>query len=136
MKIAIIADIHDNFHNLVLTLKIIKEKEVEQIIFLGDFINNGIAGTLAASKIPVFAVFGNNDGDKAAIVKTSLDHKSNLKMSGNTYDFLEFDGKKIFITHHPELAEPMAKSGEYDAVFYALKRPLRYMTLERTKSNL
>ncbi|MEK6959962.1 MAG: metallophosphoesterase family protein, partial [Nanoarchaeota archaeon] len=29
-----------------------------------------------------------------------------------------WDTAKIFITHYPLLAKPMAKSGEYDAVFY------------------
>jgi len=118
MKIAIISDIHDNFHNLVSALKIIEERKPEQIIFLGDFINNGIAKILANFKVPVFAVWGNNDGDKAAIKETSLKPGSNLKISENIYDFLEFDGKKIFLTHYPDIAKQMAKSGEYDIVFY------------------
>ncbi len=119
MKIAVIADIHDNFHNLVSALKIIEQKQIKQIIFLGDFINNGIAKVLANFRIPVFAVWGNNDGDKFAITRTSLSQGSNLTVSENIYDFLEFDGKKIFATHYPDIAKPMAKSGDYDVVFYA-----------------
>jgi len=118
MKIAIISDIHDNSHNLISALKIIENKKVDQIIFLGDFINNGIAKILASFKIPTFAIWGNNDGDKVAITKTSLDKKSNLEMSGNIYDFLEFDSKKIFLTHYPNIARSMAKSGDYDIIFY------------------
>lgn len=118
MKIAIIADIHENFHNLILALKEIKKKEVNQIIFLGDFINNGIAKVLAESPVPVFAIWGNNDGDKTIITKTSLSENSNLTISENIYDFLEFDNRKIFITHYPDLAKPMAKTGIYDAIFY------------------
>lgn len=118
MKIAVIADIHDNFHNLVSALKIIEQKQIKQIIFLGDFINNGIAKVLANSPIPVFAVWGNNDGDKAVLMKTSLEPESNLTISENVYDFLEFDNKKIFATHYPDIAKPMAKSGDYDVVFY------------------
>jgi predicted phosphodiesterase len=30
---------------------------------------------------------------------------------------LEIDGRKIFLTHYPMLAKPMAKSGDFDAVF-------------------
>lgn len=119
MKIAVISDIHDNFNNLVAVLKKINEEEgIEHIVFLGDFINNGIAKFLAGFNIPVRAIWGNNDGDKGAIVRTSLDPKSNLTVADNIYDFLEFDQRKIFITHYPDLAKPMAKSGEYDAVFY------------------
>ncbi len=119
MKIALISDIHDNFHNLVLVLEKIREnKEIEQIIFLGDFINNGIAKFLAGFNLPVYAIWGNNDGDRCAITKTALAKESKMTISSNIYDFLEFDNRKIFITHYPDLAKPMAKSGEYDAVFY------------------
>lgn len=118
MKIAIISDIHDNFHNIILALEEIKKRKVTQIIFLGDFINGGIAKILAESPIPVFAIWGNNDGDKTMITKTSLHEKSHLTVSDNIYDFLEFDDRKIFITHYPDLAKPMAKTGIYDAVFY------------------
>ncbi len=118
MKIAIISDIHDNSHNLVCALEIIEKKKAKQIIFLGDFIANGIAKILAASKIPVFAIWGNNDGDKPVLIKTSLAKGSNLTITENVYDSLEFDKRKIFITHYPDLAKPKAQSGKYDAVFY------------------
>ena len=41
-----------------------------------------------------------------------------FSVSANVYDFVEFEGKKIFISHYDDLAIPMAKSGLYDAVFY------------------
>jgi putative phosphoesterase len=118
MKIAIISDIHDNFHNLVIALKHIDKLKVKQILFLGDFINAGIAKVLAASEIPVFAIWGNNDGDKFSIAKQALAKGSSLEMGFETYDSIELDGRNIFLTHYPFLAKPMAKSGEYDAVFY------------------
>lgn len=118
MKIAIISDIHENFHNLVLFLKEISNHEIEQIICLGDFINNGIAKALANSSIPVFAIWGNNDGSKVAITKTSLAEGSNLTVGLETFDFLEIENRKIFLTHYPILAKPMAKSGDFDAVFF------------------
>lgn len=118
MKLAIISDIHENFHNLVLFLNEVKKYNVEKIIFLGDFMNNGIAKTLSKSTIPVISIWGNNDGDKVAITKTALEEGSNLTVGFDTFDFLEFDKRKIFITHYPLLAKPMARSGDFDAVFY------------------
>jgi uncharacterized protein len=118
MKIAIISDIHENFHNLILFLKKVKDFDVQKIIFLGDFMNNGIAKTLASSDIPVISIWGNNDGDRVAITKTALSKESNLTVGFDTFDFLEIDNRKIFITHYPLLAKPMAKSGDFDAVFY------------------
>ncbi len=118
MIIAIISDVHENFHNLVLFLKKVQKYDAQKIIFLGDFMNNGIAKILASSDIPVIAIWGNNDGDKVAITKTALSKQSNMTIGFDTYDFLEIDKKKIFITHYPLLVKPMAKSGEFDAVFY------------------
>ena len=117
MKIGIISDIHENFHNLILALKKMKEEKVEQIICLGDLMNDGIAKVLSISATPVFMVWGNNDGDKVVLTKTSSRAGSNLVSSINTYDFLEYDNRKIFVTHFQDLAIPMARSGMFDAIF-------------------
>ena len=118
MKVAIISDIHENFHNLTLFLEKIQEEKFEKIICLGDFMNNGIAQLLAHCGTPVYAIWGNNDGDKVAITKTALSEGSSLEMGFDTFDSIELDGRKIFLTHYPMLAKPMAKSGDFDAVFY------------------
>jgi len=118
MKIAIISDIHENFHNLILALQAMEQHQIDQIICLGDLMNSGIAKLLATQVIPVYMIWGNNDGEKVEIVQAALQEKSNLTVSTNTYDFLERGERNIFITHYDDLAIPMAQSGEYDAVFY------------------
>ena len=52
MKIAIISDIHENFHNLILALESMATHNIEQILCLGDLMNSGIAKILAAQDIP------------------------------------------------------------------------------------
>lgn len=118
MKIAIISDIHENFHNLLLALEEIEKQGCTQILCLGDLMNSGISKVLACSKIPVFMIWGNNDGEKVEILETAYKKNSNLKVSNNTYDFLTIDKRKIFLCHYDDLAFPMAKSGMYDAVFF------------------
>lgn len=118
MKIAIISDIHDNFGNLVKALKIIKKKKPEQVVFLGDFCSNGIAKVLANFSIPIFAIWGNNDGDRTTILKTSLQQGSNLSIGTNIYEVVEFGGRKIFLSHFHDFARSIAKSGDFDAVFF------------------
>ena len=118
MKIGIISDIHENFHNLILALEELKRREVDSIICLGDLINEGIAKVMAISPVPVFMIWGNNDGEKVGVMKTALRPDSSLTVSSNTYDFLEVGQRKLFITHYDDLATPMASSGLYDAVFY------------------
>ena len=95
-----------------------EKHNVEQILCLGDLMNSGIAKILAAQDIPVFMIWGNNDGEKVEITLASKRKDSALTVSTKTYDFLEFNGRKIFICHYEDLAEPMAKSGLYDAVFF------------------
>jgi len=118
MKIAVFSDIHDNIHNLALALRDMEARGVEQGLFLGDFINNGIVRMVASAPFPVFGVLGNNDGDKVAYTRTSLAEGSRLTLSGNIYDFVEFGGRKLFVTHYPDIARSMVRSGDFDAVFY------------------
>lgn len=118
MKIAVISDIHENFHNLILALDHIQSSGAEAIICLGDLINAGIAKVLSIQSVPVYMIWGNNDGEKTDIVRTAFRPNSNLQVSLNVYDFLELGGRKIFISHYDDLALPMARSGIYDAVFY------------------
>ena len=118
MKIGIISDIHDNANNIVVALDELSRAGVTQIYFLGDFVGAAIANILLASPIPVFAIWGNNDGDKSLITRFSLQESSNLKVSFDTYDVVEIAGRKLFLTHYPLLANIVAKSGEFDAVFY------------------
>lgn len=119
MRIGVISDIHENFHNLILALQKMKEAGVSQIICLGDLMNDGIAKVLSISEIPVFMVWGNNDGDRVMLTKTASKAGSKLTVSNGTYDFLECEGRKLFITHYEDLALPMAASGRFDAVFFA-----------------
>ena len=118
MKIAIISDIHENIYNLISFYEQIKNENIEQILCLWDLMNNWIAKVLAFSNIPVHMIWWNNDWDKVAITKTSLSEKSLLTTSSTVFDSLEIDWKRIFLTHYPNLAKSIAKSNDYDIVFY------------------
>lgn len=118
MQIAVISDIHENFHNLILAMKESKKRNIDYIICLGDLMNAGIAKILSIQDVPTYLIWGNNDGEKVEIVKASFTSNSQLTVGINVYDFLELDGRKLFISHYDDLAIPMAKSGDFDAVFY------------------
>lgn len=115
MKIAIISDIHDNLKNLNIFFEKIENMNIEKIIFLGDLSSAFIAKRLSQSKISVFAILWNNNWDLCRV----KDFENEIfYQSWQTFDFLEIDWRKIFLSHYNELAIPMAKSWEYDAVFY------------------
>jgi putative phosphoesterase len=96
----------------------VKTQGAERILCLGDLINPGIARDLSQSEIPVLCVWGNNDGDVYEILQFARSDGSVLEMSKEKYAQLEIDGKRIFISHYPEIAEPLAYSGHYDVVFH------------------
>lgn len=109
---------HDNYHNLTLCLIQLRHYELDKIFFLGDFMNAGIANTLSQFEVPTYAIWGNNDGDRVAVTKVALHERSNLSVGSATYDIVEWGGRRLFLTHYPLIVKSMARSGDYDAVFY------------------
>ncbi len=118
MKVAVISDIHENYHNLLKALEIVPALGVARIWCLGDLMNTGIAHVLAGCGLPTFCIWGNNDGDKVSIVRAAMDSGGSLQMGHQTYAFVEAAGRQVFLTHYPDLAGPVARSQDFDAVFY------------------
>ncbi|NCU42649.1 MAG: YfcE family phosphodiesterase [Candidatus Moranbacteria bacterium] len=130
MKIAFLSDIHDHTDNLRWALKKIIIMKADQIVCLGDIVSSFTARILSQSEIPVFAIFGNNEGDRGAIVRTSLAKGSNLTMATREFAHWEYRGKQYFLSHYPELAENALSKGVYDAVFYGHTHKKRYEVRE------
>ncbi len=118
MRCAILSDIHENYHNLYLCIEDMRKQQIDQVLFLGDFMNAGIARMLATAGFPVYAIFGNNDGDKLAIYRESLKRESTMKLHPRTYGEFAAEGQRYFLTHHDDLVDMAVASEFYDAVFY------------------
>ncbi len=67
MKIGIIADTHDNIPKIKKALALFKKRDCGIIIHAGDVIAPFAAKALKAAKIPIYAVYGNNDGEKQGL---------------------------------------------------------------------
>ncbi len=67
MKIGVIADTHDNIPKIKKALAAFKKRECGIIIHAGDVISPFAAKALKAAKIPIYAVYGNNDGEKKGL---------------------------------------------------------------------
>lgn len=113
MRIGIISDIHDNLWALQDVLTGLTD--CDELLCLGDLcapftilaIAEGFHG-------PVHLVWGNNDGDKLAIARQA-DGAGNVTIYGHFAE-LERDGRRIAITHYPDLARALAQGGQYDLV--------------------
>jgi putative phosphoesterase len=67
MKIGVIADTHDNIPKIKKALAVFKKREVGIIIHAGDVIAPFAAKALKAAKLPIYAVYGNNDGERKGL---------------------------------------------------------------------
>ena len=116
MIIAVMSDTHDNIWNLEKALSAAGSADV--LIHCGDLCSPFVIKRIGewAKDRPVYIVWGNNDGDKQTLSSTAADYK-NMELCGE-YARLDLDETKIFVTHYPGIAEPVADSGDYDLVCY------------------
>lgn len=117
MKIAIFSDIHDNVVNMNKAIDFIKKEGVKELIFCGDLCAPSVLRELAQNfHGQIHLVFGNVDGDHYLSARMEQDFK-NVKIY-NDLGEVELDGKKIAFVHYPKIAQGLAKSDNYDLVFY------------------
>jgi putative phosphoesterase len=113
MKIGVISDTHDNINHIKQAIVILKEKEIATLIHLGDYCSPFSIPLLEMKK--VYAIFGNNDGDKLMLQKKANECGFNIV---NAPTAITIEGKKIAIMHEPYQLEAFRKSGIYDIVLH------------------
>ncbi len=115
MHIAILSDIHDNVWNLATALEAIKDAEA--LICCGDLCSPFILDQLADGfSGPIHIVFGNNDGDLYRIADKAS-KRDHVHLHGAFFEG-ELGGKRFAVNHYPDIARPIAASGQYDVVCY------------------
>lgn len=130
MKILVLSDIHDHVDNLRKVMGEVDQK-VEAVVFCGDMCAPFTAGILGEIGLPIYACLGNNDEDHLAMSKKGGSAFNWVNLS-REYSEIEFEERKIAFNHYPKLGELLAKSGEYDAVFYGHTHEIRNEMFENT----
>lgn len=67
MRIAILSDSHDNLEALSRAVEKIRASGAEAVLHLGDIVSPFTARLLPSLALPVHAVYGNNDGERAGL---------------------------------------------------------------------
>lgn len=116
MKVLVLSDVHDHIEKLQKVIEAVSGK-IETVIFCGDLVSPYTAGLLAKFDLPTYACLGNNDEDQIGLVKRSGSKVSWTHLS-QEFGQVELSGRKAALCHYPKLAELLAKTGSYDAVFY------------------
>ena len=114
MKLGVMSDSHDNMPNIKRAVALFNEIGVDLVVHAGDFIAPFAIDPLADLNCRVVGVFGNNDGERVILAQR-------FESIGEVHPNLasvSLGGKRIAVMHYPELAIPIAKSGDYDIVVY------------------
>ncbi|MFP4476099.1 MAG: YfcE family phosphodiesterase [Desulfatibacillaceae bacterium] len=117
MLLAVMSDSHDNIWNLEKALAEAGDRGCSVIIHCGDFVAPFSLKQMADSGLPVYAVFGNNDGDRFLLTRTAAAATTPVHLFDPVGLFA--DGAfNVAFTHHPEVGLGLASTGDYDAVFH------------------
>jgi putative phosphoesterase len=112
VRVAILSDIHDNIWRLEALLAGL---QADALIFCGDFCAPFTLAQIAAGFAgPVHVVWGNNDGDKLLLARVAGKHH-HVTLHGDFAE-LELDGRRVAVTHYPEIGQALVQGGVYDLV--------------------
>jgi uncharacterized protein len=118
--IGIFSDIHDNIFNLGKAFKVFKKNKVKQVFFCGDLVSPFTTDYFKHLKIPVKAVFGNNEGDKVNILKRIRRNKIDFSYAPKQGLFWDLKIKKlkvaVFHGHQQEITNLAVNCQSYDLV--------------------
>lgn len=110
MTIGIISDTHDNLDAVDKAVEYLNSLELEMVIHAGDYIAPFTVIRLKRLNAKIVGVFGNNDGEKAGL----------LKELPGLVELAEFEhrGNRFAVYHGTvgPVVDALVKSGKYDVV--------------------
>ena len=129
MKIGIMSDSHDHVDNIRKSIHLFREREVDHVIHLGDYVNPNSVREFKDVKL--VGIFGNNDGDKFNLVGAFNQVGGEIK--GDFHDFEE-DGLKFACYHGtiPQIKDALIECGKYDVFLYGHTHKVRNEKVGKT----
>ena len=109
-KLAILADTHDHLDRIALAVNLLQSRGAEGLLHLGDFVAPFAFKAVLKFNGPLFAIFGNNDGEKKGLKKLFPELRD-----GPT--IFEIGGRKLGVAHSLEEV-PAEYFTSCDGVFY------------------
>jgi uncharacterized protein len=124
MKIGILSDTHDHMAHIARAVELFSKIGVEAVIHAGDFCSPFTLPQfkpLADKGLKMYAVFGNNDGDRALLVQRGGEFCSFADGSR----IVTLGGRTFAVMHYPDLAGDLFRSRAYDMVVYGHDHKVR-----------
>lgn len=116
MHIAVLSDSHDNIWKLEAALPHLRRAEA--VVHCGDLCSPFMLRRLAEGlkDTPIHMVWGNNDGDVLLMSRIAREHPQ-ITLHG-VFAQIPVEDALVGVHHYPEVARPLALSGQYRMVFY------------------
>ena len=115
MRLGLLADSHDHLTHLEAAVERLRSSEVAAVIHAGDFVAPFTVPLLARVGCPLWAVFGNNDGERVGLANRFREIGAQLFERPRE---LELEGRRILVCHEPFSLDALAGSATYDLVVY------------------
>jgi putative phosphoesterase len=108
MRIGVISDTHDRLPTIDRALAVFRERRVEAILHLGDIIAPFAAKKFTGVSVPLYVIYGNNDGERAGLKKM-------LPQIVDGPLAIELGGRRLLLHHFIDWLTPEQVAGA-DAV--------------------
>lgn len=115
MRLGVISDTHDRVPAIRRAAEIFNEERVDAVLHCGDFVAPFALLPFRELCAPLYAVFGNNDGEKAGI--TALFERNGWTLNDRPH-FMELGGARIAMLHEPDHLHDIAENGEHDLIVF------------------
>jgi uncharacterized protein len=114
MKIGILSDSHDNMNAIRKAVEFFNREMVDQVLHAGDIISPFTMNEFKGLRAPLWAVFGNNDGEKHFL-------REKIKGIGEIAEGhfeKEWEGRRIIVMHEPRRVQELKAGGIVDVLVY------------------
>jgi len=124
MILGVMSDSHDHLVNIAKAVAEFTDRKIAALIHGGDLCSPFVFRQLLRLKAfcpRMYAVFGNNDGDRVCLSEKG---KGFCTFRDGAFT-LELGGRRIAIMHYPDVAESLHRSGDFDLVIYGHSHQVR-----------
>ncbi len=115
MRFGIISDSHDRIPMIKKAVEIFNSENLDAVLHCGDFVSPFSLRPLTALKPPVYAVYGNNDGEKTGLMKMFNDNDWDLYDRPRSCAIGEVS---IAMLHEPDNLRSFTDAGDYDLIVF------------------
>jgi putative phosphoesterase len=114
LRLGIMSDSHDNLPMIAQAVDLFNSEKVDLVLHAGDFVSPFTAMPFRGLNARLMGIFGNNDGDKPALIRRFTD----IGEIYEDYRELELAGRKIALMHQPKFLESLMASSLHDLIIY------------------